>query len=102
MQLRRWGFSRAGRIVIIPLLVRFLVPLLGLSPILVVPPSPIGDPGPGGQSHGTPPVEAILPGPAVPGPTPQAVVPLEADLDRAARPVPVPLPRWLPRAPPAA
>jgi hypothetical protein len=96
MQLRGWGLSRAGRIVIILLVVQ----LLGLSPILVAPPTS-ADPGPGGQPHGTISLDAVLPLVAVLDPSLQGAGPLEADLDRVTRPVPVPLPRQLPRAPPA-
>jgi hypothetical protein len=99
MQLRRWGLSRAGRIVII----LFVVQLLGLSPILVLPLPPTGGPGlAGGEPHGPISIEGVLSLSAVPDPTLQAIAPLEADVDRAPRPVPAPLARWLPRAPPAA
>jgi hypothetical protein len=98
MQLRGWGLSRAGRIVIILLVVQ----LLGLSPILAFAPPTAADPGLGGQPHGAGSFAAALPLVAVPDPALQAVRPLEADLDRATRPVSVPLPRRLPRAPPAA
>ena len=98
MQLKGWGLTRAGRIVIILLVVQHL----GLGQILAFAPSTATGSSPGGPSEVSSALDAIVP----------LAMPVDARRDgsatfgdrgsRAVLPDPAPLPRRLPRAPPAA
>lgn len=95
MQLKGWGLTRASRIVIILLVVQQLGQILALAPSLTVGLSPAG----------TPEVIAALdigvPLAALIGASGHSSAALGEHGSQAILPDPAPLPRRLPRAPPA-
>jgi len=98
MQLRGWGLTRASRIVIILLVVQHL----GLGQVLAFAPAPTTGSTLAGPSQAIAALDTVVP----------LAIPLDASChssavlgehgSRAIPPDPAPLPRRLPRAPPAA
>ena len=98
MQLRGWGLTRASRIVIILLVVQHLglAQVLAVGPVTSVGPDPV-DPSPAIAA-----LDADLPLSSLTDTHRQASATLSEHRPGAIPPDPVPLPRRLPRAPPAA
>jgi hypothetical protein len=96
MQLRGWDLTRTSRIVLILLVVQHL----GLSQILVVASASAMEPDAGHRSRTVLP-DAIAPSAVVGVPTVGASTTHEEPGSQTIPPDPGPLPRRLPRAPPA-
>jgi hypothetical protein len=98
MQLQGWGLTRARRIVIILLVVQHL----GLAQILAFAPSTTGALGPGDPSQAIAALDAAVSLAIATDASDRSSTALGEHGSRATSPDPVPLPRRLPRAPPAA
>jgi hypothetical protein len=98
MQLRGWGPTRASRIVIILLVVQHL----GLGQILAVAPATLAGPDPADPSQIIAGLDAVLPLATLADTRLRAGATIGEHRSRTTPPDPVPLPRRLPRAPPAA
>jgi hypothetical protein len=98
MQLRGCGLTRASRLVIILLVVQYL----GLGQILAVTPTMSGgsDSADGSQTLAA--LDAVLPFAVTIDGCPGTSAAVGSHRSKAIPPDPVPLPRRLPRAPPAA
>jgi hypothetical protein len=98
MQLQGWGLTRASRIVIILLVVQYL----GLGQILAFAPSTTAGFSPDGHSQAAVALDIVLPLAVLIDASCHASAALGEHGSRASVPDPAPLPRRLPRAPPAA
>jgi len=98
MQLRGWGLTRASRIVIILLVVQHL----GLGQVLAVTPVTSAGPDPADGSQAIATLDAVLPLAVLADTGLRASAAIREHRSRAIPPDSVPLPRRLPRAPPAA
>lgn len=95
MQLRGWGLTRASRIVIILLVVQHLG-LLAVAPVTSAGPDPAD------RSQAIAALDAVLQLAVLADTGLRASAAIREHRSRAILPDPVPLPRRLPRAPPAA
>lgn len=98
MQLKGWGLTRAGRIVIILLVVQHL----GLGQILTFAPSTTAGFSPDGPSQAIAALDIVVPLAILIDASRHGSAALGEHGTRAILPDPDPLPRRLPRAPPAA
>jgi hypothetical protein len=98
MQLRGWGLTRASRIVIILLVVQHL----GLGQVLAVAPVTSAGPDPADRLQNIAALDAVLSLAVAADTVLRASAAIGEHRSRAIPPDPVPLPRRLPRAPPAA
>jgi hypothetical protein len=98
MQLKGWGLTRASRIVIILLVVQHL----GLGQVLAFAPSTTGAFGPGDSSQAIVALDAAVPLAITTDASDRSSTALGEHGSRATPPGPAPLPRRLPREPPAA
>ena len=98
MQLKGWGLTRASRIVIILL----VVPYLGLGQILAFAPSTAAGFSPDGPSQASAALDTVVPLAILIDASCHSSAAIGEHGSRAIVPDPAPLPRRLPRAPPAA
>jgi hypothetical protein len=98
MQLRGWGLTRASRIVIIILLV---VQYLGLGQILAFAPAPTAGSTLAGPSQAIAALDTVVPPAILFNASGYSSAVLGEHGSRVIPPGPAPLPRRLPRAPPA-
>jgi hypothetical protein len=98
MQLRGWGLTRASRIVIILLVVQYL----GLGQILAFAPATTGGPRIADPAQAMAALDTAVSLAILPDASDPSVAALGEYGPRAIPPDPAPLPRRLPRAPPAA
>jgi hypothetical protein len=97
MQPKGWGLTRASRIVIILLVVQYL----GLGQILAFAPATTTGFGPDGRSQAMAALDTVVSLAILIDASGHASVVFGAHGSRAILPDPAPLPRRLPRAPPA-
>src|SRR5215468_4135045 len=98
MQLRGWGLTRASRIVIILLVVQ----QLGLGLVHAFAPAPTGGLTLAGRVQAFAAFDAVVTRAVLLDASPRSSAALGEPCSQAIPPDPPPLPRWLPRAPPAA